>query len=395
MVAQYDLDFLPMEWDAQAALKGQYMQQTIQSGRLNALLTGKAWAVLREIHHAATRAAWSVSEWADMLVFKTAIPAGGSIAEIRGIPAVEAGIVPWMPSADLPPLALLGKPTRFGPFLNRAGGKLVRLFLWQILRHPVNSFRREQGLPPLSWRGLPPAHCPPQLPQMIAISPTVLPCPVDWGEGMLMTGYWFLEAATDWVPPAYLEDFLKAGPPPVCIGFGSMTNDKPQETLALIVEAVTQAGVRAVVMGGWAGLKINEQVPSSICLVDEAPFDWLYPRCAAVVHHGGAGTTATALRAGVPAVIVPHNFDQPLWGQQVAHLGAGTAPLPFHQLTVERLAARLHQVTTNPSLSQRAAQIGTALRAEDGIDNAARFIESVVVAWNQQRGMTTVALATS
>jgi UDP:flavonoid glycosyltransferase YjiC (YdhE family) len=367
------------------------MKKTIQSGRLTALLKGQTWQQLHGIYAAAIDAAWAVSDGADVLVFKSAIPAGGSVAELRQIPALEANLVPWEPSADLPPLALLGKARGVGPLFNRAGGWLVRMFLWQIMRSSANDFRRAHQLPPLSRRGLPAAHRPPRLPQLIAISPTVLPRPADWGEGIFMTGYWFLSASPNWSPSAALSDFLNRGTPPVCIGFGSMTNDDPQRTLDNIVQAVQQAEVRAIVIGGWAGLNNAHDLPASLLLLDEAPFDWLYPRCVAAVHHGGAGTTATALRAGIPSVIVPHNFDQPFWGKRVERLGAGTAPLPFRQLTAASLTDRLRRVTSDPALRQRAAQLGEQLRSEDGVNKAIRLIETYVVAWQTHRHPHTLA----
>ncbi len=395
MVTSWGLDFTPVAWDAEAALNQGVMKQTIQSGKLKALLQGHARQLLRQIHTAATDAAWTISEGADLLIFKAAIPAGGSIAELRGIPAIEANIVPWLPSAELPPLALLGSARRYGPLLNRLGGQLRHLFLWQILRLSANDFRRAHGLTSFSRWGLPAAHRPPRLPQMIAISPTVLPLPSDWNEGVWMTGYWFLPAGQNWQPPPGLTAFLERGDPPICIGFGSMTNTDPAGTLRLILDAVQQAGVRAVLIGGWGGLGAQGGLPDTVFALDQAPHDWLYPRCVAAVHHGGAGTTAAALRAGIPAVIVPHNFDQPFWGDQVQRIGAGTEPLPFHQLTTTGLAERLRQVQQDKAIQQRAQEIGRCLRAEDGIGQAIRLIERRVHMWQPQEYlMSTMSMHT-
>jgi sterol 3beta-glucosyltransferase len=118
-------------------------------------------------------------------------------------------------------------------------------------------------------------------------------------------------------------------------------------------------------------------VPDSVFVIDSVPHAWLFPRAAAVVHHGGAGTTAAGLRAGVPSVIVPFFGDQPFWGQRVAQLGVGPAPIPRRELTVERLAQAIHEAVTDPAMRQRAAHLGSNIRAEDGIARAVAVIQHI------------------
>jgi sterol 3beta-glucosyltransferase len=140
---------------------------------------------------------------------------------------------------------------------------------------------------------------------------------------------------------------------------------------------VRLAGVRAVLLSGWGGLDAAS-LPASVVVLDEAPHGWLFPRVAAVVHHGGAGTTAAALRAGVPQVVVPHMADQPYWGRRVHALGAGHKPLPRHELTAAGLAAALRAATGDVGMRTRAGDLAAAVRGEDGVAEAVRLVRGIV-----------------
>jgi UDP:flavonoid glycosyltransferase YjiC (YdhE family) len=116
-------------------------------------------------------------------------------------------------------------------------------------------------------------------------------------------------------------------------------------------------------------------VPDSVFVIDSAPHDWVFPRMAAVVHHGGAGTTAEGLRAGIPSVILPFMMDQPFWGRRVKALGVGPEPIPHKKLTADRLAQAIHAAVTQPAIKRRADWLGEAIRAEDGVGNAVRIVK--------------------
>jgi sterol 3beta-glucosyltransferase len=191
-----------------------------------------------------------------------------------------------------------------------------------------------------------------------------------------VTGYWFLDEAVDWTPPAALTNFLGSGAPPVYIGFGSMGSCKPAETTDLVLESLARTEQRAILQSGWGGLK-KTNLPETVFMVDSISHSWLFPRMAAVVHHGGAGTTAAGIRAGVPSIVIPFFGDQLFWGQRVEALGVGTAPIPRKQLTAELLAQAIHRVVTDRVMRQRAANLGAKIQAEDGIANAVRAIESI------------------
>jgi sterol 3beta-glucosyltransferase len=181
--------------------------------------------------------------------------------------------------------------------------------------------------------------------------------------------------AFDWTPPPALAAFLDAGPPPVYVGFGSMAGIDPAATTRIVLDAVARAGVRAVLASGWGGIAADA-APPSVFLLDDAPHDALFPRMAAVVHHGGAGTTAAGLRAGVPGVLCPFGVDQPFWGARVQALGAGPAPIPQRKLDAVRLADAIRVAVDDPTMRGVAQRIGAAIHAEDGVGAAIECIEA-------------------
>lgn len=212
------------------------------------------------------------------------------------------------------------------------------------------------------------------MPVMHGISRHVLPFPSDWPAYASMTGYWFLNEPENWQPPASLNDFLQAGDPPVYIGFGSMAGTKTAKVSRIVVDALKQAKLRAILSTGWGGLDAKN-LPESILQIDGAPHSWLFQRMAAVVHHGGAGTTAAGLRAKKPTLICPFFGDQPFWGRRVHALGAGPAPIVQKDLAVENLAAALRDLTSNADYRRNAESIGDKLRNEDSIGPSVAFIE--------------------
>src|SRR5262249_23146505 len=195
-------------------------------------------------------------------------------------------------------------------------------------------------------------------------SPSLLGKPEDWSPHLELSGFVFLDDGRTFTPPDDLSTFLAAGPPPVYVGFGSCPAPDPAELTRTIFDGLARAGVRALVsraclaLGPWCGsLLCSKHVPPNIMLVDGVPHDWLFPRCAAVCHHGGAGTTAAGLRAGQPTIVVPFFGDQHFWGRIVAEAGAGPAPVPIGDLTAETLAAAI-AFALRPAVPPRAGAPG-------------------------------------
>ena len=142
----------------------------------------------------------------------------------------------------------------------------------------------------------------------------------------------------------------------------------------IVIEALLEVGVRGIIATGWGGLEADD-LPHTILKIDRAPHDWLFPRVAAVVHHGGAGTTAAGLRAGRPTSVCPFFGDQPFWGARVHALGVGSRPIPQKKLTVSKLAEAIQEATRNPTLRNNAEALGEKIRQETGIANAISILE--------------------
>jgi UDP:flavonoid glycosyltransferase YjiC (YdhE family) len=153
-----------------------------------------------------------------------------------------------------------------------------------------------------------------------------------------------------------------------------MSNRDPEETADLILRALSLAGQRAVILSGWGGFRQTD-LPDTVMVMKSAPHDWLFARAAAVVHHGGAGTTAASLRSGVPTAVVPFFGDQPFWGRRVADLGVGPEPMSRRRLTAEQLARAIKEMVYNQTMRQRAASLGAAIRAENGVAQAAALLQ--------------------
>lgn len=208
-------------------------------------------------------------------------------------------------------------------------------------------------------------------------SPGLIPKPADWGPEIDIAGFVFLDLASSFQPPKTLVEFLDAGEPPVYIGFGSIVVDDPDKFTALIFKAVEKSGVRALVSKGWGGLGDEGNTPQNIYMLENTPHDWLFPRVSAVVHHGGAGTTAIGLKCGKPTMIVPFFGDQPFWGAMVANAGAGAQqPIPYKHLSIDALAEGIKQCLS-PEAKVAAEKIAAAIAAEgDGARNAVRSFHS-------------------
>ena len=186
-----------------------------------------------------------------------------------------------------------------------------------------------------------------------------------------------MDLAADYNPPADLVEFLHAGSPPVYVGFGSMVDHERGKITELVVEAVRQTGQRAILLGGWTDLG-SGRLPDHILRIDFAPHDWLFPRMAAVVHHGGAGTTAAGLRAGVPNVIVPFFGDQAFWAWRVDNLGVGVKGPSRKRLTAGKLAEAIDRAVEDSQIRANAVNLGERIQAEDGVATAVDYIKRIL-----------------
>ncbi len=312
----------------------------------------------------------------DVIVYHPKCVGSLHVAEKLGIPALLSIPLPfYTPTRAFPVPFIANMP--FGGALNRATFVMHRAQS-AMFAGMINTFRRDTLSLPSQGRFadvLKRANGEP-VPVLYPFSPSVIPVPDDYPPHVHVTGYWFLDD-TDWQPDAALAAFLDAGPAPVYVGFGSMPFKKNAEARTqAILNGLATTGQRAILARGWGGLSAAD-LPASVMMVDAVPHDWLFPRVAAVVHHGGAGTTAAGLRAGKPTLICPFLGDQPFWGKVVHDLGVGPQPIPAKKLAAEPVTAALREMVGNPAMRQKAEALGEKIRAEDGIANAVAIIERI------------------
>lgn len=200
-------------------------------------------------------------------------------------------------------------------------------------------------------------------------SPHVLPKPKDWGPEVDVVGYCFLNLGSQYQPQEELIDWIKKGPRPIYVGFGSMLLDDSREITNIILEALKHTGQRGILDRGWGDLGASSELPDYVFLLENCPHDWLFPQCSAVVHHGGGGTTATGLKAGCPTTIVPFFGDQYFWGDKIHEKGLGPQPIPVDQLTVEALSNAI-EFMLQPEVKCRTMEIAQLIENEDGVTAA-------------------------
>ncbi|HET6313942.1 MAG TPA: glycosyltransferase [Chloroflexia bacterium] len=310
---------------------------------------------------------------ADMLIVSTlGVYVAYDLALDLGIPFYAAHMHPYGTTRAYPQVffpSLPGWVPLRGRY-NRLTHGLAEAGFWLLLSAALNAAREALALPATSRASMLRRAAEITDPTLLAYSPGIAPRPRDWQARTRVTGYWFLDRPAGWQPPALLSDFLASGPPPVYVSFGSnLAGRDPDEVTRLLLGALKQAGVRGIVSSGWGDLG-NIDLPDTVLRVEQVPHDWLFPRMAAVVHHGGAGTTAAALRAGVPSVAVPFFGDQRFWAGRLHALGAAPAPLPRPQLTADRLAGAIRAAVCNPAMRQRASWLGERLNKENGVKRA-------------------------
>ena len=378
LVNSQGLEFWPVDVDVQGIAQSSEMRERLGGGNFLKVMSQMAKEAELGALHAVKVGMLACQGMNLILTGLAGLYVGLALAEKLELPLVQAYYIPFTPTRLYPSFLLPQIPIRLGGSMNRLTYHLARQVMWQGFRSADKLVReKELNLPPAPFFGPYNSKFTRDNPILYGFSPTVIPQPPDWDDPIHITGYWFLEPDENWIPPQPLVDFLQAGPPPVYIGFGSMSNSKPEETTNLVVKALAQTNQRGIILAGWGGLHTDD-LPSTVFAVDSVPFSWLFPRMAAVVHHGGAGTTAAGLRAGVPSVVIPFFGDQPFWGSRVAELGVGPTPIPLRKLTVDRLTQAIQTAVSDPAMRQRSTELGEKIRAEDGIANAVAVIQQLV-----------------
>lgn len=311
-------------------------------------------------------------QYADLILHTFTHAVGAhTLACEKNIPDIHIQTFPmFTPTGDYPNIMM---SHRMLPSLNRLTHKFSAQITWWTSRIGFERVRRRAGLVKrkLYWP-FDQDSLRPRTPILCAWSPSVLSASNDWPSGAHVTGYYFLPHDNSYRPPAKLISFLERGEAPVCISFGSMVNRNKEKIDRMVGEALKQTANRGIILSGWSGV----QGPSSeeMLYLEAAPHDWLLPRCKTVIHHGGAGTTAAGLRAGIPNIVVPFLGDQLFWGERVYAIGAGPKPILVNSLSVEKLERAIVE-TGSESVRERARTIGRQIRTEDGTGEAVKWIK--------------------
>jgi UDP:flavonoid glycosyltransferase YjiC (YdhE family) len=330
-----------------------------------------------------------LSREADALVTTVNEAAGPAVGEYRDIPHFRVTYAPTIPGDQPPPLQPFQRlPASANRVLWLALNSAVQLLFYR----KVGSFRRRLGLRPVRsiadylGGGSPGSRTH----TLLAFSPSLAPPARGWRYPHTYLGYCFEdnEKSGDDRPllaPA-LERFLEAGPPPVYVGFGSVSITNPARLFHMLQAAISQLGCRAVIGQGWTGLgkrppgapRAGTSTTGRIFVAGETCHAALFSKVAAVGHHGGSGTLHTAARAGVPQLVMPQMADQYYWGERVRRLGVGPAPLPPYKLTAERLAESFDAMLRRPRMSGRARWLARRISTERGLRKAVQVITGSV-----------------
>jgi len=320
----------------------------------------------------------------DLIIQNPPAFAGVHIAERLQIPIINSFTMPWSRTRAY--------PNAFGyvenldnPAYNYSSHLLIEeQGMWQPLRTKINKFRKAIDLPEIRFGGSSLAHDR-KVPFVYCFSPLIVPKPSDWGPHIHVCGYFFLDSPSTWKPDPKLVEFISKKPKPIYIGFGSITVGDPDGLTNAIYTALEESGQRAVMIQGWGGIGEGIKKPDNVFLLERVPHDWLFPQMAGVVHHGGAGTVAAGLRAGVPTMVVPFFGDQMFWGSRVYKMGLGISPLPIKRVNAKRFKESIMKLVGNKEMAARCASFATQIAKQKGVSRAIDAIHTEVRRYKTDR----------
>jgi UDP:flavonoid glycosyltransferase YjiC (YdhE family) len=370
MVEDCGLEFRNVAGDPRDVIASEAGQAWIASGEKPI----QSYKALRRLIASVIQETWSdcrsAAEDAKIIITsRLAVAPAYIMAEHFGVKFLPAYLQPSVVTSEFP--AFYSPSFRnISRSYNFISHVLVEQVYWAMFRKALAEMPTQVAVP-RSQRLVPSAlTCGPSL---LGVSRAVIPQTTYRRGRARVTGYWFGQPEADWRPPDPLMQFLKAGDPPVCIGFGSMLGARSAEVGRLAVEAVRGLGRRAILLRGWGGLG-ETTIDDGVFVLDQAPHAWLFPRVAAVVHHGGAGTTAAALRAGRPSIITPFFADQAFWSRRLHQLGLGPELSPQATVGFAELAEALRQVLDDGEYDGPLKRVQSEIAAEDGPGEAAETV---------------------
>jgi sterol 3beta-glucosyltransferase len=293
---------------------------------------------------------------------------GLDLAEKAGIPHIVGAVIPMTPTSEFPQIGFSTILNTL-PIYNKFTYWISEQVVWQLFRRSINSWRtRTLDLPKRSIWGYSSALRRSDTPILNGFSQHVVPQPADWGKRVHVTGYWFPPAEA-WEPGDRLQKFIGAGERTIFVGFGSMPIGDPQRTIEVIAKALKKLGLRGILSSGWKSFS-ESKLPDHMIQIGYAPYEHLFPRMAAVIHHGGSGTTGAGLRAGVPTILTPFAFDQFYWGKRLVSLGVSPGFIPYSDLSVDRLVAVLDQALHDHRMKKKCEGLAMKIQKEAGVQGA-------------------------
>lgn len=393
-------DFRPIWLDREAMIEAQARSNDESRNHLDAAYFDSWFAAFPAIREACRGADAVIARYAALEGF----------ARLEGVPFFHASNVPplELPGRALPRVVAGSDMVRLAAWQRRAaalpgGPGLVNLctHLYRLALSPLEAWRGRAGLKLLASlprrqreallalaetaeerERLAARRGPPMI-RLYGLSPQLLPA-----RGGIYTGLWHGEPPAGFVPPPELEAFLAAGEPPLLVTFGSNPCTRRGRDFAwiseIVAEAVERTGCRVLLQAGWGGLRWPAErgapPPERVLEIGDLPHEWLLGRVAAVLHHGGAGTSLEALRQGLPSVVVPFVNDQFFWAWRLHSLGVAPPPFEADAMTAGNLTEAIRAALHDPALRARAATRGERLRAEPGLARAVAAIEQAVAA---------------
>jgi sterol 3beta-glucosyltransferase len=379
-VRSYGLNFFALNVDIQKIMERDEIQEMAKGDNPIKFITSHISGTkkLKQSMLNTQNEIWQGCKGSDIIIYHPGMPLGFFIAKEFGKISIMANPFPVISTKEYPSILFYNGP-RIGGLYNLLTHLIFEKLFWTLTKSSIKEFWRNTVNSKMDF-SVPPIRQQVKsgMPVINGYSEKLFHKPGDWNENIYITGSWMIQKEPDWTPSTDLENFINAGQPPIFIGFGSMKDiSQFKKTFEIILQALEISKQRAIIGLGWNKLDNDEPVPNDVFLIDDVPFTWLFPRMAAVVHHGGAGTTAVGLYAGKPTVIIPFNADQPAWGRKVYELGVGAKPIPKKKLTAENLASAI-LYSLNPEIVANADILGEKLRKENGVADAVRIIDEYI-----------------
>ena len=372
-VKSFGLDFYPIKHDISAIATGDSVNHARSAD--NPLKVILSFNKLKSLVYEVQEETFNACDGSDAIIYHPGSAIAYFIARHFNIKSILATPFPMTPTRDYPALIFYNFP-RFGKAFNLMTHKIFEKILWSSGGAIKQFWKAKFGSLPDDF------NCPFRKqytrtsPTLVAVSNFVFPKPSDWPEHVYNTGYWFLDSLDDWKPSDELIDFIDSGSAPVYVGFGSLGDPATAaQATELVVSALKRSGQRGILATGWQGMSKTDNAGNDIFILESASHSWLFPKMAAVIHHGGAGTTAAGLRAGVPGIAIPHSNDQFAWGRRIYELGVGPKPIPRKKLTTENLSDAIN-FALKQDIKDAAKALGLKIQDENGVKTAVEIVNN-------------------